>query len=321
VLDTNAFIASSQAGAVLFQMREYADRVERATHDPAVIALLERGEKADPAPELTALADGFDTVFVENTEGRLLAQGPTVAPHVLGLSFAFRDYFQGAVQLAASGRPGVYMARAFRSESNKVLAFALSAPVRGPHGELLGVVAATLSAKAAFGAIRLQEDLSGSGRITTALVGPRGKDRNDRKDPADAPARSDFTFLVHPGFLDVGAEYTLHRPGPAQLRDAFGPAAPAGSQFSLQYAPPLKVSDFRDPIAGLGGAWLAAFAPVGKTGFVVLVETPRTRLLRWSGVAGGALSAPAALALALALPLFAASTRRRRARVSQAPST
>lgn len=80
-----------------------------------------------------------------------------------------------------------------------------------------------------------------------------------------------MTFLVHAG-LEAGAEYTLDGPSPATFQAAFGEAAPPGGQLVFRYVPPLKVADFRDPLPGFEGNWLAAFAPVGKTGFIVLVE-------------------------------------------------
>ena len=49
--------------------------------------------------------------------------------------------------------------------------------------------------------------------------------------------------------------------------------APPGEQFALDYVAPLKVKHYEDPIPGFEGPWLAALAPVGRTGFVVLVET------------------------------------------------
>jgi len=48
-LETNAFIASGQAGAALFQLREYADRVQQAALDPSLTSLHESfsGEPQD----------------------------------------------------------------------------------------------------------------------------------------------------------------------------------------------------------------------------------------------------------------------------------
>jgi hypothetical protein len=55
-----------------------------------------------------------------------------------------------------------------------------------------------------------------------------------------------------------------------QLSRAFGAPVDA-HQFELATAPPLQRADYQDPL--LGGRWLSAFAPVGATGYVVLVQT------------------------------------------------
>jgi hypothetical protein len=56
----------------------------------------------------------------------------------------------------------------------------------------------------------------------------------------------------------------------SQLSNAFRTPVDA-RQFELATAPPLQRSDYQDPL--LGGRWLSAFAPVGATGYVVLVQT------------------------------------------------
>ena len=48
-----------------------------------------------------------------------------------------------------------------------------------------------------------------------------------------------------------------------------------------EYVRPLTERSYRDPVPGFAGEWLAALAPVGKTGFVVLVQTPRPKGALW----------------------------------------
>jgi serine/threonine-protein kinase len=267
VLETNAFIASGQAGAMLFQLRTYADRVERAARDPRVSAVLSRGEIIDPAPDLVPLAKGFDSLALETNDGRLIAQWPSPAKQTFGRTFDFRDYYQGARELAEQHAPGVYVSSAYRSESSGLLQFGLSTPVRDARGQPIGVLEASISARKAFGAVRIEGgDAAG---VTTALLGPRGRDRDT---PARARSAEAFTFLVHPG-LDIGTEHTARAPSPEKLRAIFGDPAPPGEQFALDYVSPLKVKHYEDPIPGFEGPWLAALAPVGRTGFVVLVAT------------------------------------------------
>jgi eukaryotic-like serine/threonine-protein kinase len=288
-METNAVIATGQAGAMLFQLRAYAERVERASRDPAVTGMLARKEIVIPAPEFKPLAAaaGLDTVFIASPLGVPVAQWPEPVPQVRGRTYAFRDYFQGAVRLArlcVPGDPGrrptpfVYVSRAFRSEANGALEFAFATPlVRDDDCALQGVFVITYGAKAVFGAVRMEGTFLETERITTALVGPRGNDRGAGPDPA-TPSR--YTFLAHPG-LDHGAEYAMDAPSPEQLHRGFGAPAPPGEQFVMEYVPPLTERSYRDPVPGFAGEWLAALAPVGKTGFVVLVETPRPKLALW----------------------------------------
>jgi serine/threonine-protein kinase len=276
--------------------------VEKVARDPAIARILERGVVIEPAAPLVGLAAGFDSLFVENAEGRILAQTPSPDPAVFGRAFQFRDYFQGTAALARTHGGGAYVSRAYRSESEGLIQFALSTPVLDAGGALSGLLAATLDAKAAFGAVRMESTATGGEPITTALLGPRGVDRGDGP---EAPTSSRFTVLVHAG-VRKGTEYTVATPTPAALRAAFGPAAPPGEQFALEYVPPLILADYRDPVPGFEGRWLAALAPVGKTGYVVLVETRRDRS-PWSSLIARAvgLLAIATLALALSLALAA----------------
>jgi hypothetical protein len=198
--------------------------------------------------------------------------------------------------------------------------FAISTPVFDGAGRQIGIVAAALHAKEAFGAVRMQaaatgQGAAGEGRITTALLGPRGSDRGDAP---DGPIPSRYTFLVHPG-LKTGAEHTLETPSPVRLLEAFGPPAAPGDQLSLEYVRPLEVPDYRDPIPGFEGRWVAAFAPVGRTGFVVLVETPRPDAFRWSVALVPTIAVSVTGVLGLAIALLAAWQRRRR-RAPVAPS-
>ena len=276
-LETNAFIAGSQAGAALSQLREYAELVSQTAHEPAIVNLVQRGQVVHPAFELRALANRVDTLAVFDNEARVLAEWPPPLPAIYQRKFAFRDYFQGARALAEHHLPGAYLTRAFRSETGeRGLAFSFSTPVLDEHGVAIGVVIASLAAKSVFGAVKMEDSPHGR-HITSALIGPRGPDRDT---PADAPPSSAFMFLAHPG-LPHGHEYTVASPYSSTLQARFGPSAPAGKQFALRYVPPVKIADYRDAVPGFDGSWVAAFAPVGNTGFVVLVQTRREATLTW----------------------------------------
>jgi eukaryotic-like serine/threonine-protein kinase len=317
ILDANASIASSQAGAALFQFREYARHVVDTARHRTVRTIVTHGDVRLHAPELEPLVGDLDYLIVMTADGFILAEWPSGAPDVYRRSFEFRDYFRGARQLAESGTPGAYIARASRSESRGALQFSISTPIRDERGKPVGVLVGGLKAQSAFGGLRMEESPQDGlrGRIITALIGPRG---NDRALGPDAPAPSDFTFLVHPG-MERGLEYPVRSPHPAMLRERVGVSAPPGHQLSLQYGRGLQLGNHRDPIPGFeDGEWLAALAPVGKTGYMVLVETPKEPDPSWlralRGPIGGRV-VPGALFVIVAggFLLRSAILRRRRA--------
>jgi serine/threonine-protein kinase len=282
-----------------------------------VRTILARGTVRDAAPELQPLLGGFDSLFVMTADARILEQWPAAASYVYQRDYTFRDYFRGARYLAETRTPGAYIARAFRSESHGTLEFGISAPVLDEQGTQLGLIVGTLQANSVFGAVRMEEaPQSGkTGRIITALIGPRG---HDRASGPEAPAPSDFTFLVHPR-MDRGVEYPVRTPSPERLRQRFGLSAPPGHQLSLQYAPALQIADYHDPIPGFPGDWLAALAPVGKTGFLMLVETPKETALPWPRALRGPFASRAVPRLAFLIAiagglLLGATIRRARRR-------
>jgi serine/threonine-protein kinase len=273
-LETNAFIASGQAGAALFQLREYADRVQQAALDTSLTSLHERfsGEPQDsskgvmlnPPDSLKTLSRDFDSAFVLTTEGKVIAQWPLPPISIWHRGYGFRDYFRGAKALGQRGSQAPYVARAFRSERDGELKFGVSTPLF-EHGRWVGVLAAIVAADSAFGQVRMQ-DSAESGRIA-ALLGPRDL---EREDPESLRAVKRFVFLIHDK-LRHGQEVAA--PKLAAVSAAFHEASPAGQQFSLRYASPRLVTDYRDPLLGFEGHWHAAFAPVGGTGYVVVVQT------------------------------------------------
>lgn len=265
VARTNAFTASGQAGSALFQLSDYASQVQKAARDPAIIELVHNDgglDETKPA-ELEPHVHGFDSLLVLDVDGRPRAHWRQRPADYFKRSFAFRDYFQKARHLAAHCPTLAYLARAFRSEEDGKIKFALSAPLLSSAGEWVGVILAIIQADSAFGEVQLQDPEGGH---LTALLGPRDRDRHDA---APAP---DFTFLVHDGLVDR-VEHVLHEPSPAALRSAFGALEDPCQQFKLRKIPPVTLIDYRDPVPGFSGRWLAAIAPVGQTGYVVLVQT------------------------------------------------
>jgi len=262
-LETNAFLANSHAGALLSQLREFGDRVERAAAEPAVRELLRSKQLDRDASGLRELARGFESVYVGAPDGQLLAQWPSShAARILGRNYAFRDYFRGSQALARDKRKGVYLGRAFRAESTGAFEFAFSAPVYDANGEWLGNYVAALPADSVIGQVRMEGPAT-SGCVV-ALLGPRDNDR----ETADQPLPSEMYFVVHPQL----------RHGQAQVLPGFASryvSAAPGGQFAFRWREPQLVSDHHDTLSGPMEPWLAAFAAVGDTGYAVVVQTRR----------------------------------------------
>ena len=285
-LTNNGFVASGQAGAALLQLTEYSDRVRKVSLDGAILLVASsQGYTAEPPAVLKELSKQLDAAYVvARADGTVKAQWPPPRFGIRGQDYRFRDYYNGAAQLGergvACGDRGVgtadcvYVTSAFASERDRLLYFGFSTPLFEPAppsapGETepakrrwIGVLVATITVDSVLGKLRVPKSES---NYTTALLGPRGPERGERPPRA---AHDDFVFLVHEG-LTPGAE--VHAASPCLA--ALGSGSEPGEQLQPRYALPCLSSDYTDPIAGFEGQWNAAFAPVGGTGYAVVVQT------------------------------------------------
>ena len=299
-LETNGFIANSYAGALLSQLREFADRVEHAAASPAVRELAERKTVLSEAPGLEQFSRGFGSIYVASTEGQLLTQWPSPSHSVVGRNYDFRDYFRGGQLLGKAGIAGTYLGRVYLAESKHQMQFAFSAPVLTTGGAWQGLLIGALPVDSAIGKLNLRGPAE-SGRIV-AVLGPRDNDRV----AANQPLPSDLCFVVHPR-LARGREVYLRGTsvGTAVSELATAP----GGQFELRWVKPKLISDYRDPVTGGDEPWLAAFAPVGQTGYVVVVQTTRDAVLAGSRSLSRKLFVSAGIPLALGIALLALLAR------------
>jgi hypothetical protein len=235
---------------------------------------------------------------------------------VLGKNFEFRDYFRGASALGRAAQRGVYLSRTYRAESSGIFTFCFAAPVFAADGTWLGNVVAALQAASAIGQVRMQGP-AGSGRLV-ALLGPRDNERawKGRALPTE------LFFVVHPR-LSRGREVPLAGLARGALGSELGVGAPAGHQFALRWAEPRLVADYRDPLSEPAESWLAAFSPVGQTGYVVVVQTSREAAVGSNRILNHTLLVNMSLPLAVGfslLILVARSPARRRRGLRARPS-
>jgi serine/threonine-protein kinase len=333
-LAMNAYAANGQAAAVLFRLRDYANELERAARDSSVLALVQtsdaasddpnpcasRRELSNPAP-LRPYRGQFSSLMVLDRFAcaRARMAEDTALPDFIGHPLNLRDYFLGAALDAQQPTRTTWVRKAYLSSVSHLVRFAISTPLLS--NEVESASASTPRAQDRFagaltGSITVASTLDVPGALQrrwhdqiTALVGPF-------EDTHQASSgQVEYAFLSHPK-LARGARAMLPPSLAQALSSRFGREG-SPPQFALRAAEVWTQSDYTDPLAG--ERWLAAFAPVGGTGYVVVVQTRdryATRpsaLISQVGAALGILSA----ALLLTWGCFLLWARRaRRFRVS-----
>jgi serine/threonine-protein kinase len=306
-LSTNIYAARTVAGTVLFKLEEYSDAIERAASSPRLREPLQRRDlpalqgfcremyEAHEDPRLGLKLPGgespFDSWFIVDAQGTVLARWPEPPRDFLGKNFAWRDYFEGAQRHALAQRPQPYISSAFLSEADDRHRFAISIPLLDAEGAWRGVLVGMVGTGATLGSLRLSDPNEARHR-TAVLVAPRDRTRSE----AGKTAPGGYIILLHEG-LEHGESLPLEG-GLARELDEVRRALPAAEGEQLRMPEPwptVTIAEHRDPLAAQEGPWLAAFAPVGYTGFVVIVQTPADaafamdktlarRLVLWGGV-------------------------------------
>ncbi|MFP2932248.1 hypothetical protein ACLESO_45250 [Pyxidicoccus sp. 3LG] len=220
----------------------------------------------------------FQRCFILDTSGRALAHWPPPPRVFVGDDFGWRDYFHGARRLADEGKRAAYVSRSFKGTSDGKNTFAITAPVYSEKGAWVGVLVATIASNSSLGSLRL-DDPGGANRTAT-LVAP-----TDRPRPGgELPSREVYSVLVHEG-LGRGMPATLEPQTARQLAQALPePSSHGEEQFLLPSAEGRVLEGYRDPVSAEPGSWLAAFAPVGNTGFAVIVQSRENAVLAVNAV-------------------------------------
>jgi hypothetical protein len=165
------------------------------------------------------------------------------------------------VPLGQAGLRAGYISRAVHSEDDGLYKFGVAAPIY--EGDAwIGVLMATIGTDFALKRKRL--DSASEAGPMAVVVAPRDRSRDTTK------GEGDYVVLLHEG-LPHGAELVIDSPRLRELR------ATRTERNPLRWPAPEPITDdaHRDPVPGFEGRWLAGFAPVGDTGFVVIVQTRR----------------------------------------------
>jgi eukaryotic-like serine/threonine-protein kinase len=284
--------------------------------------------------------DQFQGMFVMRADGTMRAHYPGVTEPTQRIfnekSFWWRDYLRGGLEGAARSdldtERRAYVARVFLSETTGQLEFGFSAPLPPRHGTLdtdaKGILLARISVHLAMSLARLHDGKLGQ---MSVLLGPMDCSRPEAEHKEQAPAG--FVYLAHEA-MDIQvadprdpkkSRTFLEERYERQLRHGFGLTAspkallewkettpsqcpwqvgaePMGEQFEAWPGQTAVLSGYEDPFAPTyTGKWSAAAFPIGRTGYVVLVQSKieGTHFLQRLGVALACL-APLAAGLLIA---------------------
>ena len=268
-LKSVGFAAKDLAATALLQLRFLGRNVDIATADPRLAELLGKKDRDGLEAILREVCAGqpipFKTCYVIDKSGIMLAHVPE-AEQSVGADFSWRNHFQGAQALGLKGlRGSVYISRVYRGRSDNFYKFAVSAPILDGNKKFLGVIATSVVSDASMGLVALHDNRK------VALIAPTDTDSPAVKLGAGVDK---YVVLYHPGY-GKGADPVEF---PYAQKVALRRDSVADEQFQLSAAMYEIAPDdnYIDPVAAVAreyaGRWIAGFAPVGNTGFVVIVQ-------------------------------------------------
>lgn len=181
---------------------------------------------------------------------------------------SFRDYYLGPLRQAAMGSgDSVHVSRVYQSIDDGLYKFAISRVVRDTNGTVVAVIAAAVGTTSTEGRLGLT-----TAQRKTVLVG-----RCDTNQPvsgrAPTNALPDYVIMLHPAFRAREPAVPIRHRQLQALMETGGTSGPA----ELVNDGANRDGLFRDPVAARHpqylGRWLAGFAPVTGTPFVVIYQT------------------------------------------------
>jgi tRNA A-37 threonylcarbamoyl transferase component Bud32 len=273
ILEANLYTARQVGREFLERIQLWGEHVSAAAREPELVAQLARWQStmaARPRPFATMPASPeqralqahcerlhrandptFENWNLLDATGTMVARTP--ADQVIGGSFPTRDYFKGT--LAHRGRPGlaaIHVSRVYRSAADGRYKFDISTPVLDPAGALVGVLAVSVTTGPNMGLPHLHDE-----RRKAVLLAPADGDRG-----------TGYVVIMHPAYAHGAEAVALQRP----LIPAVFPRSCEAelSPEVLDRATSRRLDYGAGP--AFTGRWLAGLAPVGNTGFVVVIQ-------------------------------------------------
>jgi hypothetical protein len=226
--------------------------------------LVENEELFNPPSILASLAEDIDNISIFDKNGTVRAAWPKPSiPEFKTLDFSFRDYFVGQQRIVKAHRRDAYVPRAILSAGDLEFHIGITKPLFDKQGTHIGILSAGTKARSTFGAVQM--NCGNNGSCMTALLGPRDRDK------AGDPLPTSLNVLASPG-LSEGQDLALP-PGLSKQICVHLRCEPAQwNQFGRPEHSPIVIDDYEDPVSHTHS--IAALAPVGRTGLVVVVATP-----------------------------------------------
>ncbi|MEZ6064859.1 MAG: cache domain-containing protein [Planctomycetaceae bacterium] len=222
--------------------------------------------------------------FITDVDGRQIFRlPPKDSGHktTLGRSFHWRDYYHGLGRelppetprdsVSIRTQPGISFP--FRSRATEQFMIAIAAPVRGEDGQqVIGVVARTIGLPQLLRQWEVEMHLNGG------TVPPRTELHN--RFLALADTRGGYASLLdHPWMTHA----RLENMSDSEIDSPDSPLR-IERDMAVTLTSQRKTDRYRDPIGAIDqdfqGDWLAAAAPVGRTGWLAIVQERRDATVR-----------------------------------------
>ena len=288
ILESNLYTARQVGRELLERLHHWGERVAAAAASEELadrmVAWQGATDEAPPSghraflavPEQRALQafcerlasvrdPALENWYLLDASGAIVARTP--AHTVIGESFVDRDYFVGT--RAHPGRQGiasVHVSRVYRSRADGLYKFNVSAPVTDARGRGLGVLSVSVTTGPDMGLVHLH-DQRRKAMLLAPLDAPPGP---SGAAAADGAGVGRFIILLHPAYAPRAPAIEIDR---SIARLSF----PRGCEGELSAATLDRAVSRRLDYRGgpaFAGRWLAGLAPVGNTGFVVVIQQP-----------------------------------------------
>jgi len=269
ILENNVFMARGMAHQVQLQLQAYSRPVLEAAERPELAELFLKRDAAGLAQFLDRVRSAtptpaFESWLIVDPSGVMIARSPS--NKAVGTNVDARDYSRGTkAHFAAGGERGVHVSLVYQSLANNVFMYSLCVPILGPRKELLGVLAASLSTGDTLGLPNWPDV-----RCRATLVGPFDPGRLPEDPSGPVP---EWYILVQEGLSPRAPAIPVADPLLKTLATRSCPrelSNPANAGLAVRNAA------VHDPYQKLDGtpsaAWLSGYAPVGNTGFVVIIQ-------------------------------------------------